>query len=198
MCQPRRRDSHRSVPHTASTDSCCNKTSEGPPRNGSNRSTPNDALHGCPQPSVARQLTSSLPGAGWPRKPREQCYYDATIHGAMTCTRGIGSEEWDEPFDARIKRAINSSTSAHSSVNQVVGFDISDSGVVRLSDRLQLVPAEDRGGSAADASVASVDVIPWLGEGAGDHLVDLLARFLSVTVRPGGAWSWMIRDRTPT
>jgi len=66
--------------------------------------------------------------------------------------------------------------SVPSSVDEVVGFDVGDGGVVRLSHWLQQVPAEDRGGGAADASVASVGVVPGPGEGAGDHLVDLLGQ----------------------
>lgn len=46
------------------------------------------------------------------------------------------------------------------SVNEVVGFDVGDGGVIRLPHRLQRVPAEDRGGGAAGASVASVGVVP--------------------------------------
>lgn len=47
-----------------------------------------------------------------------------------------------------------------SSVNEVVGLDVGDGGVIRLPHRLQHVVAEDRGGGAADAAVAGVGVVP--------------------------------------
>ena len=48
----------------------------------------------------------------------------------------------------------------HLSVNEVVGFDVGDGRVIRLPHGLQHVAAEDCGGCAANASAASVGVVP--------------------------------------
>ncbi|HXL95727.1 MAG TPA: hypothetical protein VN969_42950 [Streptosporangiaceae bacterium] len=105
------------------------------------------------------------------------------------CDAGQCDEAWQPPQVA---------ASACFSVDEIVGFDAGDGGVVRFPYRLEHVPAEDDGGvarrtprlraSALSHDRARVRVTTWSISSA---------RFLSVIVRPGGAWSRMIRDRTP-
>ena len=55
-------------------------------------------------------------------------------------------------------------------------FNVRHSGVVGFSHRFQRVVSEDCGGGAAYPAVAGVGVVPCLGEGAPDDLVDLLCQ----------------------
>lgn len=81
-------------------------------------------------------------------------------HGMISTKQGHISASINHPRLQAETKETPCQASVHSSVDEVVGFDVGDGGVIGLPHRLQHVPAEYCCGSAAGASVASVGVVP--------------------------------------